>query len=699
MSVSRLSRRFWRNAAALALITALAAAFRFWRLADVPPGFHFDEAYEALEAWRVVTQPGYHPIFFPGNFGVEPMFIYLTSVAFRLFGESPAVMRGVAALVGTLTVPALFGLGREMALTDQRFPMAAAWLAAISLAVMRWHIIFSRVGIEPILVPLFLVLILWAFWRAWRTGRWTAWVALGIATGLGVYTYPGGRLLPVVTALLCLGGLVLVVRRRGVSGAAQTPGRSVFLRGAVVAGAIALLIFAPLAWNFAQHPDQLLLRSSQIAVGPGGAAAGTPAQNLLATFGMFNVRGDRDPRSNVPGMPAFDLLIGVPFLIGAGLTLWRWKRPVFGGLLLAGLVMLAPTVFSEYAPHFRRAVGVTPVAALLIGLGLAVIVGRPQEQASQDAYVPWRVRESGLEPAELSARMDRLRWWGRVLVVVAIVVGSAIYSAVAYFDIWGRANALYYAYDQGLWEIGQYVRGLPADEQVLLSPRPETDMTLAFAWRDGPAVRRFDGRHAFAVPGGDRPATYIIIDHEDDRGRLLLRDLYPDARDAQTFLDRNGRLYAQAFRVENPGKLARKPQTPVSARWPGISLVGYDINKTTFQPGQKVYLQLWWRADAPPATDWTVFTHVLGPAKLDGSTVWAGLDGQPGQGSAPTRTWAAGDLILDEYQIQLPAEMPAGEYQIEVGLYDPNGKTGGARLEMLQPATQDYMLLGTIQVK
>ena len=272
MSASRLSRRFWRNAAALALITALAAAFRFWRLADVPPGFHFDEAYEALEAWRVATQPGYHPIFFPGNFGVEPMFIYLTSVAFRLFGESPAVMRGVAALVGTVTVPALFALGRELALTDRRFPMAAAWLAAISLAVMRWHIIFSRVGIEPILVPLFLVLILWAFWRAWRTGRWVAWVGLGVVTGLGVYTYPGGRLLPVVTALLCLVGLVFVLRRGDVSDAAPTPGRSVFLRGVVVAGVIALLIVAPLAWNFVQHPDQLLLRSSQIAVGPGGAA-------------------------------------------------------------------------------------------------------------------------------------------------------------------------------------------------------------------------------------------------------------------------------------------------------------------------------------------------------------------------------------------------------------------------------------------
>ncbi|MCU0500589.1 MAG: glycosyltransferase family 39 protein [Anaerolineae bacterium] len=681
-----MSRRFWRNAAALALITALAAVFRFWRLADVPPGFHFDEAYEALEAWRVVTQPGYRPIFFPGNFGVEPMFIYLTSVAFRLFGESPAAMRGVAALIGTLTVPALFGLGRELALTDRRFPMAAAWLAAIALAVMRWHIIFSRVGIEPILVPLFLVLILWAFWRAIRVNHRGNWLLLGILGGLILYTYQVAWLFPL--GALGVLGCIIVTKREFLAGC---------WRGLLLAGIVAAVITVPLGLNLIQHPDHLFLRTSQIAAEPGKPAAPNPVSNLLATAAMFSIRGDMDPRSNVPGLPAFDILMSLPFVIGLGLALWRWRRPVFSSLLIIGGVMLLPTVVSDYAPHFRRAVGATPVAALLIGLGLAVILGRPQERASQDAYVPWRVRESGLEPAELSARMDRLRWFGRMLVVVVIVAGSAIYGAVAYFDIWGRANALYYAYDQGLWEIGQYVRGLPADERVLLSPRPETDMTLAFALRDGPAVRRFDGRHAFVVPGDDRPATYIIIDHEDDRGRLLLRDLYPDAKEAQVFLDRNGRLYAQAFRVPSPGTPVRKPQTPVTARWPGISLVGYDIDRTTFQPGQKVYLQLWWRADASPATDWTVFTHVLGPAKPDGSTVWAGLDGQPGQGSAPTRTWMPGDLILDEYQIQLPAEMPAGQYQIEVGLYDP--KTGGIRAKMLAPEAEDHMMLGKIQVQ
>ena len=96
----------------LTLITLLAAFLRFYRLDAIPPGFHYDEAYEALEAWRVMTVPGYHPIFFPGNFGVEPLFVYLTSIAFRAFGADPQVMRGVAALLGTLTIPLIYGLGQ-----------------------------------------------------------------------------------------------------------------------------------------------------------------------------------------------------------------------------------------------------------------------------------------------------------------------------------------------------------------------------------------------------------------------------------------------------------------------------------------------------------------------------------------------------------------------------------------------------------
>lgn len=684
----------WRAGLGLALIVAVAAGLRFWRLDAIPPGFHFDEAYEALEAWRVLTQPGYRPIFFPGNFGVEPMFIYLTSLAFRLFGATPTVMRGVAAVIGTATVLAVYGLGRELALNDRRFPMAAAWLAALALAVMRWHVIYSRVAIEPILVPFFQVLILWALWRAIRVNRRRDWLLLGLLSGLSLYTYQVAWLLPL--SLVGVAGFLLLTGRERLAGR---------WRGLILAGIVTVVIAVPLGLNLVQHPDHLFLRTSQIAVEPDGlnrpAAAGAPLTNALATLAMFSISGDTDPRNNVPGMPAFDPLISLPFMIGVGLALWRWRHPALASVLIFGGVMLLPTVVSDYAPHFRRAVGATPFAALLIGLGLATILGRRRDRAPAGAYVPRQLSASSSTPAELAAGMDRLRWWGRGLVVAALVSGSALYGAVAYFDIWGRGASLFYAYDQGLWEIGEYVDALPPDAAVYLSPRPESDMTLAFAWRAGRTVRRFDGRHAFIAPTSDRPATYIIIEHEDYRGARLLRDLYPAAPTARVFHDRSGKVYARAFHVAQPAQLGRQPGVrfapDAAAQWPDRALIGYDIDKSVFAPGQKIFLQLWWRADAPISDDWTVFTHLLGRPKADGSTIWAGLDAQPGQGSVPTRTWQPGDVILDEYQIPLPTELPAGEYRLEIGWYRPHSPD--QRLQMIEPARQDHLILRTVEVR
>ena len=126
-------------------------------------------------------------------------------------------------------------------------------------------------------------------------------------------------------------------------------------------------------------------------------------------------------------------------------------------------------------------------------------------------------------------------------------------------------------------------------------------------------------------------------------------------------------------------------------------MIGYDIDKTVFAPGEKIFLQLWWRADAADLANWTVFTHVVGPPKADGNPVWAGLDAPPGQGSAAMSTWAAGEVILDEYQIALPGEMPPGDYALEIGLYLP--AEGGRRLPLEAPAGQDHLILRTVRVQ
>ncbi len=674
----------------LGLLTLLAAGLRFWRLDAIPPGFHYDEALEALEAWRVLTVPGYHPIYFPGDFGLAPIFIYLSSLAFRFSAPSPALSRSIAAAVGTLTVPAVYALGRELILLDGSLPEAMPLLAAGVLAVLRWHVTFSRVAIEPILVPLFLVVVLWALLRALRTNRLPVWLALGLALGLSVYSYPAAWLLPplVVAILLYL----------ALSGKTRLSSR---WRGLACAALLAAFLALPLVLNLVGDSGRLLMRTEQVAVtGAAGVARGVLAEvgsNLVKVLGMFSFAGDADPRSNIPGVPALDPLLSIPFYLAVILVVWRWKRPASAVLLLGACAMLANTIFSQYAPHFRRAIGLTPLIALLCGLGLGAILEPGRLGVVRRVQAGWARRLPVRESPPGGTGVGRAARLIGVLVVGLLLLGSGFLNLRAYFVQWARSPDLFAAYDEGLWEIGTYVKSLPPGDDILITPRPAGDATLAFAWREGPSVRHFDGRNAMILPGDGRPATYIVIEHEDFRATRLLRELYPDAEEIKTFMDRSGQVYARALRVSAGSPLVRRPQTPVDYRWAGIQLIGYDLDKSVYHAGDIIYLQFWWRATAPLADDWTVFTHLLGAERADGSILWAGKDARPGQGSALTTTWQPGDTILDEYQIRLGQDLPPGEYQLEIGLY--NQAAGGKRAPALKPAGQDHVILTQVEVK
>ena len=86
--------------------------------------------------------------------------------------------------------------------------------------------------------------------------------------------------------------------------------------------------------------------------------------------------------------------------------------------------------------------------------------------------------------------------------VAAIIVGSAVLSITGYFVKWARDPALFYAYDEGLWQIGP-MGWRTQTPRSLVTPRSAGDMTLAFAWRNG-RPRHFDGRHALLIPGVSR---------------------------------------------------------------------------------------------------------------------------------------------------------------------------------------------------
>ena len=98
----------------------------------------------------------------------------------------------------------------------------------------------------------------------------------------------------------------------------------------------------------------------------------------------------------------------------------------------------------------------------------------------------------------------------------------------------------------------------------------------------------------------------------------------------------------------------------------GITLDSYRLPAGAVRPGETLPITLLWRVQrAPGDTRWKVFTHLL-----DGQQqVVAQRDSEPVDALEPTNTWQAGQSIEDHYGIPIPADLPAGDYVLEVGMY------------------------------
>ncbi|RMG80343.1 MAG: phospholipid carrier-dependent glycosyltransferase, partial [Chloroflexi bacterium] len=124
---------------------------------------------------------------------------YFQHLSIQLFGASLGGLRMASTIFGTLTVMALYMLGRVV------FNRRVGLLAALLLAVFPPHIHFSRLALNNIADPLFGVLALWLVVRALQRGKAADWLLAGIMLGLTQYFYEGGRLLfPVLVALWLL---------------------------------------------------------------------------------------------------------------------------------------------------------------------------------------------------------------------------------------------------------------------------------------------------------------------------------------------------------------------------------------------------------------------------------------------------------------------------------------------------------------
>jgi hypothetical protein len=128
-------------------------------------------------------------------------------------------------------------------------------------------------------------------------------------------------------------------------------------------------------------------------------------------------------------------------------------------------------------------------------------------------------------------------------------------------------------------------------------------------------------------------------------------------------------------------RLDRVPTGYIIVPWEGElgdiqpveALFGAEIRLDGFatfeaEDGGALDVTLTWQAEQPIGEDFVVFVHLI---DSEGQLV-ANHDGVPGYGRFPTRAWQPAITIPDTHTIVLPPDLPAGEYVLKAGLYDPN---------------------------
>lgn len=665
----------WRTLWPLLIIISIGAWLRLDHIGSLPPGLYRDEAFYGLDAAAILQ--GRWALYFAANNGREPLFMYWLAMFIAGFGRTVEAVRSASAVIGILTIPAIYFAGRWL------FSARVGMLSAAALAVNFWHLAISRVAYRAITLPLLLCLAMGcAAWAAQSNGpmRRRRMIAAGVLFGLTFYTYTSAQMLLPFGVVFCV--IVMATNRiRANLRPASTMQNAIL---PLCVGLIAAL--APLGVWLIRHPDLFFNRAGQVSIlNPvinHGDFWGTLLDNIGKAIGMFAAQGDHIWRHNLSLRPVFDGLVAPFFLIGMMVILWQvwqWLRtgpnPQHGKaalvLLLWLSIFLVPTILAEDTPHYLRAIGTLPAACMVLAIGLETSLAWLSKQGYlMGLYFFTRPFRGGITPPALAATF-----------VLSI---SLIGTRVDYFDNYVKNPLTGYWLESHNVSLAQFIQQTPPTTQLYL------DQRLA---NDNPALQ-------FLAPQAYAPSTQVIAEgkaivitptqpaliiFDPNHDWVNLRNTLPHPAQFNTILG----AQAQGDKDPQPRRafvgitVAPITTTLVSTNFAqfegGIELMA--ANTLTQNPAT---VMLVWRTQQPIHEDYAVFVHVS-----RGGTLITQHDGSPAYGLFPMPTWQVGDQIVDLHPLITQSstnthttalDINPSTDQILVGIYR---RSDGQRLKVI----------------
>ena len=102
-----------------------------------------------------------------------------------------------------------------------------------------------------------------------------------------------------------------------------------------------------------------------------------------------------------------------------------------------------------------------------------------------------------------------------------------------------------------------------------------------------------------------------------------------------------------------------------------IELIGYDMEPSTFYPGETVKVSLYWRCLEEMDKNYTLGLKLIGP----GDKEYASLNVHPGRGNYPTSLWKKGDIFKDEYWLPVVGDAtPQTMVRLKVAFFLDSGR-------------------------
>lgn len=590
-----------------------------------------------------------------------PLYYYLLHFWVRLFGASEIAVRGLSALLGSLTAVLVWLLGRRFLSRE------AAWTAALVTIVSPFQVYYSQEARMYILVTFLGALSFW-FFAAWMErlfDRQSARRSLGVNAwgyvlcgALMMYSHYFAFTLIVAQNLL-FAGRWLWAYGQADHGAARRYRWSIMGKW-VVSQLVIVMAFAP--W--------LIVVWRQVSHWP---AVSEPF-----------------------GLPELAKRVLNVFNLGLSMEHSGWWALAFGALLAGGWTLRVCQMWRQRAPFSAVWGALIPWAYWLTPVALIFLLSVQRPMYNPKFLLLASPGYALLLGQALMAPFEHpwLRWLWR-MVATALVVGVSLLS------LWQYHTDPSYARDD-YRSIARYIEAVEGAADAILINAPAQIETFDYYYQGRspiyplPQQRPIDtavteGQLREMVAGRSHIYAILWATDESDPERFIEGWLDQHIYKAADTWYGNVRLAVYAVPKAEPQPEAMRQ---IAAQFgQKIRLDSYAVLTLRVASGDILQLALRWRAESPIESRYKVFVHLL-----DGQELIVGQrDAEPGGGALITPIWPVGETIIDNHGVLVLPATPPGTYGIALGMYDLNS---GTRLPISLDGESagDRLLLDTVQV-